>query len=128
MNAVRFQGRALREFCRDVLTAVDVIVCPTTAGPPATIEDVEDDDRRGVINRSLDSLRLNRPFNLLGVPAMSVPIGFDAAGLPMGMQLVSRPVGRAHRPAVRRRVSGADRLAHAHAARGTPPGPSSSVR
>ena len=44
-----------------------------------------------MVNRSLDSLRLNRPFNLLGVPAMSVPIGFDSAGLPMGMQLVSRP-------------------------------------
>ena len=62
MNAVRFQGRALREFSRDVLMAADVVVCPTTAGPPATIEDVEEDDRRGVVNRSLDSLRLNRPF------------------------------------------------------------------
>ena len=91
VNAVRFQGRALPEFSRDVLMAADVVVCPTTAGPPATIEDVEEDDRRGVVNRSLDSLRLNRPFNLLGVPAMSVPIGFDSAGLPMGMQLVSRP-------------------------------------
>jgi aspartyl-tRNA(Asn)/glutamyl-tRNA(Gln) amidotransferase subunit A len=91
VNALRFQGRALREFCRDVLSVADVVVCPTTAGAPAPIADVEDDDRRGVVTRSLDSLRLNRPFNLLGVPAMSVPMGFDGLGLPMGMQLVGRP-------------------------------------
>ena len=91
VNALRFQGRALREFCRDVLSVADLVVCPTAAGPPAPIADVEDDDRRGVVTRSLDSLRLNRPFNLLGLPAMSVPMGFDRLGLPMGMQLVSRP-------------------------------------
>ncbi len=68
-----------------------MIVNPTTAGPPALIADVEEDDRRGVVNRSLDSLQLSRPFNLLGLPAMSVPMGFDQTGLPMGMQLVSRP-------------------------------------
>jgi aspartyl-tRNA(Asn)/glutamyl-tRNA(Gln) amidotransferase subunit A len=91
VNALRFQGRALREFCRDVLSVADVVACPTAPGPPALIADVEDDDRRGVVARSLDSLRLNRPFNLLGLPAMSVPMGFDGLGLPLGMQLVSRP-------------------------------------
>jgi aspartyl-tRNA(Asn)/glutamyl-tRNA(Gln) amidotransferase subunit A len=91
VNALRFQGRALREFLRDVLSVADVAVCPSTAGSPAPIADVEDDDRRGVVTRSLDSLALNRPFNLLGLPAMSVPMGFDGLGLPMGMQLVSRP-------------------------------------
>jgi aspartyl-tRNA(Asn)/glutamyl-tRNA(Gln) amidotransferase subunit A len=91
VNALRLQGRALREFCRDVLSAVDVVVNPTTPGPPALVEDVEADDRRGVVNRSLDSLQLSRPFNLLGLPAMSVPMGFDGSGLPMGLHLVSRP-------------------------------------
>jgi aspartyl-tRNA(Asn)/glutamyl-tRNA(Gln) amidotransferase subunit A len=91
VNALRFQGRALREFCRDVLSTVDLVVNPTTPGPPALVEDVEADDRRGVVNRSLDSLQLSRPFNLLGLPAMSVPMGFDGSGLPMGLHLVSRP-------------------------------------
>jgi Asp-tRNA(Asn)/Glu-tRNA(Gln) amidotransferase A subunit family amidase len=45
-----------------------------------------------------------RMFNLTGQPAMSVPAGFNAAGLPMSMQIVARPfdevtmfrIGRAH--------------------------------
>ena len=32
-----------------------------------------------------------RPFNYLGLPAISVPAGFTANGLPCGMQLVGRP-------------------------------------
>ena len=31
------------------------------------------------------------PFNLAGTPAISVPCGFSAAGMPMGLQIVGRP-------------------------------------
>jgi Asp-tRNA(Asn)/Glu-tRNA(Gln) amidotransferase A subunit family amidase len=31
------------------------------------------------------------PFNLTGNPAVSLQCGFDAAGMPLAIQLVSRP-------------------------------------
>jgi aspartyl-tRNA(Asn)/glutamyl-tRNA(Gln) amidotransferase subunit A len=30
------------------------------------------------------------PFNMTGQPAASVPVGFTAAGLPVGLQIVGR--------------------------------------
>ena len=30
------------------------------------------------------------PANLAGVPGLAFPVGFDAAGLPVGMQLMGR--------------------------------------
>jgi aspartyl-tRNA(Asn)/glutamyl-tRNA(Gln) amidotransferase subunit A len=35
-------------------------------------------------------LRLTRPGNLTGLPAVSVPCGFTPEGLPVGMQLMGR--------------------------------------
>lgn len=37
------------------------------------------------------SWRLTYPFNLTGMPAISIPCGFDAEGLPIGLQIASRP-------------------------------------
>ncbi len=90
VNALRFQGRALQEFCDGVLSRADVIVTASTGGAPATVAAVAGGDESAVAV-SLAGLRLNRPFNFLGLPAISVPMGFTAEGLPMGLQLVARP-------------------------------------
>ena len=34
-----------------------------------------------------------RPFNYLGLPAISVPCGFDPNGCPIGLQIAGRPFG-----------------------------------
>ena len=35
-------------------------------------------------------VRLNRPGNFTGLPAISVPCGFTTEGLPVGLQLIGR--------------------------------------
>ena len=41
------------------------------------------------------SWRLTYPFNLTGLPAISVPCGFDSDGLPIGLQIAGRPFDEA---------------------------------
>ena len=39
--------------------------------------------------------RLTRPFNGLGLPALSLPCGFARGGLPLAFQVVGRPFDEA---------------------------------
>jgi aspartyl-tRNA(Asn)/glutamyl-tRNA(Gln) amidotransferase subunit A len=87
VNAMRLQGRALTHLLDGPLAAADVLLVPTIADPAVTIDSL----RRDAIDVSIVHLRLNRPFNFTGVPALAVPVGFSAEGLPLGVQLVTKP-------------------------------------
>lgn len=80
--------RARREIGA-VFSNVDLLVTPTTAVPPPTIEDAV---RLGI------EVELNRntaPFNVYGLPTISVPCGFTSSGLPIGMQISGPRFGEA---------------------------------
>ncbi|MFE4021118.1 amidase family protein, partial [Streptomyces sp. NPDC059101] len=53
-----------------------------TPPPPGTVESVSD-----------AYVRLSAPANITGVPSLTVPVGHDPAGMPIGMQLLGRPLG-----------------------------------
>ena len=42
-------------------------------------------------NATAALLRLTMPFNLAGLPAITLPCGFSAGGLPIGSQVVGKP-------------------------------------
>lgn len=70
---------------------VDVIAAPTVPAfpPPVGEEWVQSGSLREHV---IDAFtRLNIPCDLTGHPAISVPCGLSAAGLPIGLQLMGRP-------------------------------------
>ena len=69
----------------DVFRDVDVLVTPTTPIPAPAIADLKHAD--SLRERELILLRNTRPFNVWGLPAISVPCGFTQAGLPIGLQI-----------------------------------------
>jgi aspartyl-tRNA(Asn)/glutamyl-tRNA(Gln) amidotransferase subunit A len=81
--------RELEEARRNIgamFAEVDVIVTPTmpTAAPSIAELKADPDALRPA---ELKLLRNTRPFNVWGLPAISVPCGFTAGGLPIGMQI-----------------------------------------
>lgn len=87
VNALRLQGRALGRLLDGPLDAADVLVVPAVGAPATTIGSVG----RDPVGVSVGHLRLNRPFNFTGVPALTIPVGSDPEGMPIGLQLVGRP-------------------------------------
>ncbi len=68
---------------REALAGVDVIAGPTSPFPPFGIGDKMDDPLEMYL---ADVFTV--PASIAGIPALSVPVGFDPSGLPVGMQLI----------------------------------------
>jgi aspartyl-tRNA(Asn)/glutamyl-tRNA(Gln) amidotransferase subunit A len=89
--------RELDQFRRSVpkvFDAADLIVTPTTPVPPFTISELLA-DMDHLRAKELLTTSNTRPFNLLGLPTISVPCGFTRAGLPIGMQITGPAGGEA---------------------------------
>jgi len=75
-----------RRGIRAVFANVDVLVTPTTPMAAPVIADLKADPD-ALRPAELRLLRNTRPFNVWGLPAISVPCGFTQSGLPIGMQI-----------------------------------------
>ncbi len=90
------QSRRLyaEDFAR-AIAPVDVLLMPTlpVVAPKLDEKEVSIGRRREDVRLAL--LRLTRPGNLSGFPSISVPCGFSADGLPIGLQITGHPWGEA---------------------------------
>ncbi len=86
----RFALERVRRTVNDVFAEVDLLITPTTPGPPITIEAASkmSPNPAGEV-----WLRNTRPFNAYGLPTISIPCGFTSAGLPIGLQIAGPRFG-----------------------------------
>lgn len=79
----------VRKRCELFFESYDFLLTPTTpiAAPPIEGQDAVEQAGR--------LTRFTAPFNLTGLPALSVPCGFTSEGLPIGLQIVARAWGDA---------------------------------
>ncbi|HEX6824272.1 MAG TPA: amidase [Candidatus Sulfotelmatobacter sp.] len=78
---------AVRRSIRSIFADVDVLVTPTTPMPAPSIAELKATPE-ALRPAELRLLRNTRPFNVWGLPAISVPCGFTQSGLPIGLQIV----------------------------------------
>ena len=88
--ALRARRFLRQEFTRMFETS-DVLVMPATQVPASSIEEDPETASGASLAMSVQLTRFTNPFNVTGLPALSVPCGFTQAGLPAGLQIVGPP-------------------------------------
>lgn len=87
------ERRTFASSLRAIMQRVDAFVLPTLPIPaPLAEQQGQEIQIDGVTeNVTVALLRLTMPFNLAGLPAVSLPCGFSMQGLPIGMQIAGKP-------------------------------------
>jgi aspartyl-tRNA(Asn)/glutamyl-tRNA(Gln) amidotransferase subunit A len=95
LEALQLRPRLLRRYVEHVHSRCDVLFTPTLPIPVPTIAETDVGGSPAMWETIAKMVPCTAPFNYLGVPALSVPAGFTANGLPASFQLVARPFAEA---------------------------------
>jgi Asp-tRNA(Asn)/Glu-tRNA(Gln) amidotransferase A subunit family amidase len=84
----------IRQEARELMTRVDLLITPVNSAPAFPIVETQGAERGRELpespKRESVTGRLTTPFNVLGMPAISVPCAFTGQGLPVGLQIAGR--------------------------------------
>ena len=96
IGAAERQRGQLQRHMAEFLTEYDLLLCPTAIVPPFPVEQRFLAELNGHRFPSyIDWVTIAYAITLTGCPALSLPCGFTAAGLPVGLQIVGKPRGEA---------------------------------
>ena len=76
---------------RQLLEQVDLLAGPTEPVTAPRLLATEVQVGEHSLGTTAALTQYNRPYNITGFPAISIPCGFSDAGLPIGLQLAGRP-------------------------------------
>lgn len=76
----------------EAMVGTDALLLPTTPLPACKIgDDMETELLGKKVNTFLTFIRNCDPISVVGYPAITVPAGYSQTGLPIGLQIVTRP-------------------------------------
>jgi amidase len=88
---VRAAEGAMAARINAIFDHADVVLLPGPSGPPFRVGELHGRGALRTLNAATAKVPWYGAFNATGQPAASVPAGFDAAGLPLSVQLAGRP-------------------------------------
>ena len=83
-----------RKYIASIFRDIDFLLSPTVPIPAPRVSKLQENPKE-LRPTEILLLRNTRPFNVWGLPAISIPCGFTKSGLPVGLQIAGPPNGDA---------------------------------
>ncbi len=95
LEALLLRTGVFENFIHGPLKQADIVLCPTLTIPVPTRVEADMEKPGSVFSVVATLTRLTRPFSYLGLPVLTMPVGFDKSGMPVGVQVIGRPLSEA---------------------------------
>jgi aspartyl-tRNA(Asn)/glutamyl-tRNA(Gln) amidotransferase subunit A len=91
IDSLRYRARAIRAVVARTFASSDVLITPVAPSAALRLSDLSSPSDPSMGRGTGSLLNFTRPFNYLGFPAISIPVGFSEGGLPLAVQVVAAP-------------------------------------